>query len=65
MLAATKDSVAPVAPVVGGEPVVVSGISVGLPNGECPDTAFFSKDNVFRLFRGENCISLVRRAGVA
>lgn len=42
-----------------GEKVLVSGLSLGLPNALRPDCSFFDPNNFQRVFDGENCISVL------
>lgn len=45
------------APPVPKEGIVVTGISLGLPNAQYPDRPVFDPRNFDYLFRGDNCIS--------
>jgi SAM-dependent methyltransferase len=44
------------------EPIVISGVSLGLPNALRPDCRVFDERNLERVFSGENCISQLTEA---
>ena len=44
------------------DPIVVTGVSLGLPNALYPDRSIFSPDNFSAIFRGDNFISTLSPA---